>query len=883
MVSGLWRVLITLQLPRRPDTQAWAGPLRASLQRAQAHTTTEDREIWEYRLANLDAQRDLPVDVPQAPAAVATPIGHGGRVKQGLLNLIGELSRVLFGTATSEESDDSGEHESHEGKETKTAEEDEPHGDEGETEWHGMEEESLSDEGEGERGASEESDDSGEHESHEGEKTKTAEEDEPHGDEGETEWHGMEEESLSDDGEGECGASEESEDSGEHESHEGEETKTAEEDEPHGDEGETEWYGMEEESLSDDGEGERGASEESEDSAEHEFHDGEETRTTEEDSEAKTDEKKQNKDSGEKDENGSEQADELEVVPSSSVEEKSRHRVPSCFSFTISPRTWRKCQPIGHERQYNVLQHGWTNVFYDGFSKHCDCVITFRGKVRKETSRKWKSAPYFHGVATCKFVGCGYYEITISSTPAPGEAVIVNVTRVGPDVQHKPGVIHKRPLTGMKRKSVGKRVRDISVSIHHYKEMGVTPEQKITAGNLTQSQSKMVLRKLESEMQQAERLHHDTFQEMAVVRRLLAGLDAESSIVKGFVQYDWHFPFVIHLYKEEQLRVYVQRRRGEGSSVWHLNATGSIIRSAASNKSILNYALVMEGAKPGLAPLPVAEMISSSHTIVTVTHFLSNAYHTIQKLTTTNAAPSVVVTDFSWTMIQAVLHAINHQDIVMFLRLSWKVLTGEIAWPVTLTKIHMCCAHFLHMISSNLKRVCGNKPLRQFVLFSVFLFTAVLVNCKSLDEASVIFKDLHDVLSNELLTDKVAAAYRCLCLKIKTQDNDLYAEEEELEQNRARYSELSDDEDMPRRRGLTIFEQSPFKRHFDALVQRPQDRDDVEDGGGITLNPHFSLDCWHVINKQMYILPLWSSCLLPEDKKTPVKFCSGKPFQDNEK
>ena len=102
-MSGLWRVLITLQPPRRPDTQAWAGPLRASLRRAQAHTTVEDREIWEYRLANLDARRDLPVDVPQAPATVAAPTGHGGRVKRGLLNFVGELSRVLFGTATSDE------------------------------------------------------------------------------------------------------------------------------------------------------------------------------------------------------------------------------------------------------------------------------------------------------------------------------------------------------------------------------------------------------------------------------------------------------------------------------------------------------------------------------------------------------------------------------------------------------------------------------------------------------------------------------------------------------------------------------------------------------------------------------------------------------------
>ena len=87
--------------------------------------------------------------------------------------------------------------------------------------------------------------------------------------------------------------------------------------------------------------------------------------------------------------------------------------------------------------------------------------------------------------------------------------------------------------------------------------------------------------------------------------------------------------------------------------------------------------------------------------------------------------------------------------------------------------------------------------------------------------------------------------------------------------NSATYREFSEDEE--RTRGLTISEQSPFKRHFDALVLSHQDRDDVEDGS--TLNPHFSLDCWHVINKPMYLLPLWSGV-----KLSTVKFCSGKPF-----
>ena len=120
-----------------------------------------------------------------------------------------------------------------------------------------------------------------------------------------------------------------------------------------------------------------------------------------------------------------------------------------------------------------------------------------------------------------------------------------------------------------------------------YKKLGSTPKQQLTAGNLTQAQSKIVLRKLDSEMRHAEKLHHDTFQEITIIRLLLDGLVTKTSVVKGFIQFECHFPFILHLYHEEQLRIYLQHRQQEEWLVWHLDATGSIVRSNVGEARIL--------------------------------------------------------------------------------------------------------------------------------------------------------------------------------------------------------------------------------------------------------------------------------------------------------
>ena len=55
----------------------------------------------------------------------------------------------------------------------------------------------------------------------------------------------------------------------------------------------------------------------------------------------------------------------------------------------------------------------------------------------------------------------------------------------------------------------------------------------------------------------------------------------------------------------------------------HINASGSILKSLLISKRLLYYELTLESPVPGCSPLPIAVMISSDHSLPTITNFLN--------------------------------------------------------------------------------------------------------------------------------------------------------------------------------------------------------------------------------------------------------------------
>ena len=105
-IAGWWTTYIVIDAPTRPDTAAWGRILGDGMKKIEDHVSADDYMAWQARLNALDEKRDIPrLDEWEnvAPASVTAPTGDLRRVRRGLFDFVGKLSKSLFGTATVED------------------------------------------------------------------------------------------------------------------------------------------------------------------------------------------------------------------------------------------------------------------------------------------------------------------------------------------------------------------------------------------------------------------------------------------------------------------------------------------------------------------------------------------------------------------------------------------------------------------------------------------------------------------------------------------------------------------------------------------------------------------------------------------------------------
>lgn len=108
---------------------------------------------------------------------------------------------------------------------------------------------------------------------------------------------------------------------------------------------------------------------------------------------------------------------------------------------------------------------------------------------------------------------------------------------------------------------------------------------------------------------------------------------------------------------------------------------------------ILYYALVLTGQGHGSPPLPTAEMLSSNHTVPTISHWLMCFLHTLSKYTIWIV--SHAETDFSWALMQAALLAFNKEYMTTFVRVDWGSPCASSCWPKPTSPLYKTvCKHF---------------------------------------------------------------------------------------------------------------------------------------------------------------------------------------------
>ena len=443
-------------------------------------------------------------------------------------------------------------------------------------------------------------------------------------------------------------------------------------------------------------------------------------------------------------------------------------KVPSQFTFKLKRKKWKQIK-VETNRFGKKLSRNWFQLFYAQFSKKVpECPLAAKyNHVKKDDSRK-EGEPFFVGKAGCTIPGCGVmYKFTIDEIPGNHSKVYIHAKSVGEDdVCHKEGIQKSRPFQGKLRIEAKKRIQDIGPSNFFYERLGDADEKAILAGNYSGVGNKGVIQQMSAEMKSSEKFHYNMITELEILRDAFVSEDDSSKEVIGLIQYLSVYPFTVHLYSEEQILILCEILKKDPEKCLYFDATGSVVCKVPSqSKDVYYYPLLVKGNKQGDPPLAIAEMISNSHTIIDIYNFLSRIYRHCCILKPSVLPPTRVEVDFSWPMINAVLLAFNKESPLAYVSRASKIVQGELNSAKTLqrTVLHVCSAHFLHMIAGKLQRISKNKKVRSFILYCV----ACLLNSSTFQQFKLLFRAFAVVMLSPSTTSHTEYAS---CLKLIEQN-----------------------------------------------------------------------------------------------------------------
>ncbi len=531
--------------------------------------------------------------------------------------------------------------------------------------------------------------------------------------------------------------------------------------------------------------------------------------------------------------------------------------IPSCpqeFTVSLTRTEWAAIQPA-KRKGYRVLKKGWTDLLSRKIgSINKFCIISFKSsKIKCSQSRKNKQA-YWRGKAVCKFSGCTTYFLSLEKDPNDTEGDIPVTVKAQGKIHHSCHKQHSRHCRQPERHTLRGQLGECSPMLVHTKQLASADEEKILAGNLNDVKSVLVLQKISSEKNLANRLDIDAFMECSKTQEKQDVEKPSSKLKHSAIHYIAMSPFVVHSYSESQLHILHEQQK-KNDCLLYMDATGSVVaKPHPSSQSVLYYALCTACQSTTQTVVPVAEMLTSDQTTATILHWLTCLRRDYYKMFLKDLKPQKMETDFSWAMIHAVVQAFNTVSIQQYLQLCFQVCQEQLT--VQMTVIHLCAAHVLKLISMKLSKVQCKKETKSLFMYSF----ALLQNATDFCVILSIIKSTVFVFSSRTETKTCQEHLSTLQEAIQTQKTD------NINIKNADDDEPSLSEDQHK----SIRKSSPFFAPIEAVVKETNDKARKEDEaeGAPEKDTHFCESVLDILLDYAGTVPLWSGVMLKYLGKT---------------
>jgi hypothetical protein len=387
---------------------------------------------------------------------------------------------------------------------------------------------------------------------------------------------------------------------------------------------------------------------------------------------------------------------------------------------------------------------------------------------------------------------------------------------------------------------------------------------------------------------QLYRLNNDIQQQKSHYESVISDKDKStqqfvdnSNFVIIYIIYLISILFMIFLnFKIEIWKIVAEKR-----SVWHMDATGGIHKKIAGQKKPFFYSIVCYDSM-NKQIIPVAEFLTTSQTGQNIGSYLTkikNIYdHANVEL------PRIIVTDFCWAEINAILLTFNYCDPLTYLVRSYDFIVNGVTNQASKVIVALCSTHFIKSIAIKSSKVFKTKILlykqdtknskkdaniyesKQKEVRRVFMFIfSLLINSTTLYEFEYVLLKMWTIFRSVQFGNSVEFAIKEMELSVKNKnlnsidiDESLSTDESEKIVNLQSFIAEDFTEE-------SLIQDSPFTHHFNILIKKMETAILINDSiQCIQSNSYKDDNFIEIIKEYLHIMPFWSGVLIAKDEET---------------
>ena len=194
----------------------------------------------------------------------------------------------------------------------------------------------------------------------------------------------------------------------------------------------------------------------------------------------------------------------------------------------------------------------------------------------------------------------------------------------------------------------------------------------------------------------------------------------------------------------------------ENYPIWHLDATGNILKTIHGQKKPYFYSMVSHDIN-NKKIIPLAEFITTAHDSDNISKFLvsiKNNFSNSLNLKKREAVAPIIVTDNSAALIKSVCETFNHCSITNYINWTFDILINknenDSIKSCMKTYLILCQSHFFKNIVKKCDDITNGE--KNFDIKKLFLFCFTLLqNSRLMEEFNEIFRSYYFIFNQEFM------------------------------------------------------------------------------------------------------------------------------------